>query len=717
MQFVVLRTLKQSEIGWFGEVRRQGRETSRQRAVNFDGVTVDRLFPTVRDRDLIEIDLARRDDNLAVAVQRQTLRRQHKNWRLTGDKIDDARFAFVSAGDLLVMRIDTAGDIPTGAFEILPADHAVARRILARPEASALIGTGLIALHPSEAGPIPQILSDLDPDMFGSLVINHAPPPEGPSPMPSPEDPLHVIPSAARMFQVVGNLGHNLPIAVADLIDNSLVVKATRIEINWPRPDNGQRWLSIVDNGTGMDRDALLEAMRFGSVRDYADRDLGKFGIGLKAASLSQARVLTVASRTAKSGVSVLRWDQDEVERGRDWRLIEPDLAPWEEQALLEPLEAGAGTVVLWNRVMPPRAIRRRSRRRKDPAVPDDAYGRALHDLSLHLSMVFHRFLLGQTRSGHRVEILLNGQAIEPWDPFLPSHPKTRVLPGFAENLPGPGDVDCPVTGRPVVLPHKAQFDDESEWRRAGYDGQWNQRQGLYIYRADRLIQAGGWCDIWQRDEHTKLLRVALAFDPELDDLFEINAAKMSVTLPPLLARSLQDHLKEARKSARRRYKVEGGARRKRKKPPGTGVTVAASPTVPTTAPPTPGPSTTAAGTPPGSPSSPAATSGTPVGLPLLPVAPPVTASAPPGPPRLIHDRRNGAKAWAVESTLLGGRDVRLDRNHSLGEKIATAVPPDHPAASVLAALIIALESSPGGVESVEALLSDWTPQAGVSDA
>ncbi|MED5370489.1 MAG: ATP-binding protein [Myxococcota bacterium] len=715
MQFVVLRTLKQSEIGWFGEVRRQGRETSRQRAVNFDGVTVDRLFPTAGSRDEIHIDLTHRNDVYAPTVQRQTLKQQHKNWRLTGQKIDDARFAFVTAGDLLVMRIDTAGELPSGAFEVLPPDHEVARRILARPEASALISTGLIALHPSEAGPIPQILARMDPDLFGSLASDRGNAHEGPSPMTPSEDPLLVIPSAARMFQVVGNLGHNLPIAIADLIDNSIVARATRIEVNWPRPDNGQRWLSIVDNGTGMDRNALLEAMRFGSVRDYADRDLGKFGIGLKAASLSQARVLTVASRTSEGSVSVLRWDQDAVERGRDWRLVEPELAEWEEQALLNPLEAEAGTVVLWDRVMPPRAIRRRTRRVSDPTIPDDAYGRALHNLSLHLGMVFHRFLQGQTRSGRRTEILINGQAIEPWDPFLPSHPKTCALPGFAENLPGPGDVDCPVTGRPVVLPHKAQFRDESQWRRAGFDGQWNQRQGLYIYRADRLIQAGGWCDIWQRDEHTKLLRVALAFDPELDDLFEINAAKMSVTLPPLLARALRGNLKEARKTARRRYKERGGTNRKPKKPPGKGFKASSSAAGPR--PPTPSTLTADAGTPPGKPASTPTVPETPVGATLHPDAPLDTPSSPPSPPRLIHDRRDGAKAWAVESTLLGGRDVRLDRNHTLGQKLATVVPPGHPASSVLAALIIAVESSPIGAESVEALLLDWTPETGDSDA
>lgn len=376
----------------------------------------------------------------------------------------------------------------------------------------------------------------------------------------------------------------------------------------------------------------------------------------------------------------------------------------------MNPLAERPGTVVLWDRVLPPRAVRRRSRRVTDPAIPDDAYGRALHDLSLHLSMVFHRFLQGRTRSRRRVELYLNGRQVEPWDPFLPGHAKTLALSGFAENLPGPGDVDCPVTGRPVVLPHKAQFDDDTAWRSAGYDGQWNQRQGLYIYRADRLIQAGGWCDIWQRDEHTKLLRVALAFDPELDDLFEINAAKMSVTLPPLLARSLRDHLKEPRKLARRRYSEQGAGRSRRRRSRGGAATVAPPPPA----------------TPPIAPASkdPVATQPTtlPAGSPPPPtpvVAPPSPPSSHTGgvPPRLIHDNRDGVQPWVVEPTLVGGRDVRLDRTNSLGQRIARAMPSNHPAATLLAALIVALEDALGATDSVASMLDGWTPGEDGEDA
>lgn len=723
MQFIVLRRLRQSEIGWFGEVRRQGRETSRQRAVNFDSVTVDRLFPNASHVDRIEMDLTRKNDSGDQSVQTQVLRRQAKNWRLTGDKIDDERFGFVAAGDLLLLLLDTSDTQPTGAFDVLPASSTTARRILSRPEAADLLRVGLLGLHPSEAGPIPALMAAYDTDLFGSLAPSPTPHrTEEPTSMQADADPMVLYPSAARMFQVVGNLGHNLPVAVADLVDNSIAARASRVEVRYPRPQEGRRWLAIIDDGGGMNRSELREAMRFGSDRSYEDRDLGKFGIGLKAASLSQARVLTVASRTAGGEIAVLRWDQDEVKRRGEWRLIEPKLTDHEHEVIYGALAESAGTVVYWDQVMPPRAVRRRSRRPAGGGVPDDAYGRALHELALHLGMVFHRFIQGKTSSGRPVELVLNGATIEAWDPFLPEHPRTKALEPFAESLLGPADRDCPVSGRAFILPHKAQFGSDADWRRAGYDGQWNQRQGLFIYRADRMIQAGGWCDIWQNDEHTKLIRVALSFDPDLDDLFEINAAKMSVTLPPLLAEQLKEHLKGARKDARKRYRDQGKAGSRPRRPARTPLQPAQ--------PPRPSPTATATATLPRAdvvasplPSGVEGASRTTTKSNTAAVSATAASARVVGgaPPRLLIVGADGSKAWRVERTLLGGWEVRVDRNHALGGRVAAAVGTDRPAASLVAALVAAMDDVVG-TDSVtkgriEALLRAWTAGGAGSDA
>jgi hypothetical protein len=84
----------------------------------------------------------------------------------------------------------------------------------------------------------------------------------------------------------------------------------------------------------------------------------------------------------------------------------------------------------------------------------------------------------------------------------------------------------------PFVLPHQSDFSSPESFRRASGPANWNQQQGFYVYRANRLIQSGGWCRIRTLDEHTKLARVALRFSPQLDDAFRVNVAKMRVQLP-----------------------------------------------------------------------------------------------------------------------------------------------------------------------------------------
>ncbi|HNC99544.1 MAG TPA: ATP-binding protein, partial [Myxococcota bacterium] len=314
-------------------------------------------------------------------------------------------------------------------------------------------------------------------------------------------------------------------------------------------------YIAFTDDGRGMDRATLVEAMKFGSQRDYGARDLGRFGIGLKAASFSQARCLTVASRTASSDITVLRWDRDHVEATGRWEVLQPQLNEAEREVLLEPLAERAGTVVLWTKLRPRVATERRGKRVDGP---DGGYGRAMEDLVLHLGMVFHRFLTGTTRSQRRVAISMNCNDIPAWDPFLREHGDTQQSTAFSELVPCPGtDRQYPVTLEAWILPHTKML-SPAEKERAGQYGRWNELQGFYIYRADRIIQAGGWCDLWTPEEHKKLLRVALDFDPELDAAFDVHAAKMSVTLPVPLAERLDKKLQDARRDADTRFRKEG---------------------------------------------------------------------------------------------------------------------------------------------------------------
>jgi hypothetical protein len=321
------------------------------------------------------------------------------------------------------------------------------------------------------------------------------------------------------------DIGYDLPSAIADLVDNSVDAGATTVQITVGR-GGGTSFIRIADDGRGMTDRVLDEAMRYGSRRAYEANDLGKFGLGLKTASLSQCRRLTVASRTTLRGqIRVRRWDLDHV-RSRDaWeldRLLPSECMPY----FLEPLREGPGTVVLWEKLDRMLAYAR----------PDGEHAmRALEALSEsvaeHLAMVFHRFLSGRTSGRRRLNIVFNGERLKPWDPFARAQRATQQLPAQHVHVEHRGKRHALVV-RPYVLPSQVQFATPEAHVVAAGPKKWNRQQGFYIYRGDRMIQSGGWNRLRTMDEHSKLARIAIDVPPDLEELFQINVAKMRVVLP-----------------------------------------------------------------------------------------------------------------------------------------------------------------------------------------
>lgn len=159
---------------------------------------------------------------------------------------------------------------------------------------------------------------------------------------------IKVLPSASRLVRSLRDLGYEFPQAVADVVDNSIAAGATRLAIDL-RFEGPASWLRIVDTGHGMDGAAITEAMRYGSNQSYEDESLGKFGLGLKTASLSQCRSLSIASRTDPDRVRIeaRRLDLDYVLKADRWEIFALDPRACDER-LVEPLQKGPGTVVLW---------------------------------------------------------------------------------------------------------------------------------------------------------------------------------------------------------------------------------------------------------------------------------------------------------------------------------------------------------------------------------
>lgn len=222
-------------------------------------------------------------------------------------------------------------------------------------------------------------------------------------------------PGAKRLIESLRNMGYECSTAIADLIDNSLAAGASEVHVEMFAQSGGQpAGVVIADNGRGMDRDALYEAMRFGAFQEYSTEDLGKYGLGLKTASLSQCRNLTVSSKAkATRGTRprryFMRWDLDHVYRADDWDLLAPssdELQLWEVEALTHAVAGENGTVVLWqglDEALPLLTAQNVRQREKFLAY-------LIGEVGDHLRMVFHRFMEGSVTGRRRLNLYMCGQ-------------------------------------------------------------------------------------------------------------------------------------------------------------------------------------------------------------------------------------------------------------------------------------------------------------------
>lgn len=356
-----------------------------------------------------------------------------------------------------------------------------------------------------------------------------------------------VIPGARRLIMSLRDMGYDFAQAIADVVDNSIEANASLVTID-VEFDGDNSSVRIADNGKGMTPKQLREAMRYGSEREYGDDDLGKFGLGLKTASMSQCQCLSVASRcnADRANIAAYTWDLDHIQKTNRWEILpieDSDLGP----AIRQPLKENTGTVVLWQRLD-------RILGYKHPygEKARKQLSQMCREIEQHLSMVFHLFLSGKV-ARKKLRILVNGNEVKPWDAFCQTELKTKKLQPIKFQVEHEG-VHGEVLLQPFVLPHQDDFSSPEAFRLASGPNNWNQQQGFYIYRANRMIQSGGWSNLRTPDEHTKLARVVVSFSPLLDEAFKINVAKMRVQLPAKIREDVKEAIIPVTRLAREVY-------------------------------------------------------------------------------------------------------------------------------------------------------------------
>lgn len=351
-------------------------------------------------------------------------------------------------------------------------------------------------------------------------------------------------PPAENMIESLRNFGYELTTAVADLLDNSITHKARNIWINshWDGPDS---WLTITDDGEGMDDVTLFEAMRPSSRNSLDEReedDLGRFSLGLKTASFSQARRLTVFSKKSPRTRVVRTWDLDLVADKKKWALLNA-CYPESEKKSDKLNESDKGTLVLWEKM--DRIVDERDA--DNDEAREDFY-RKFNECGKHLAMVFHRKM---KRGRNGITFYLNDQKIAPWDPFM--RDKSEIVNNDTISYQGEN-----VEIESWVLPHHSKLSDEEHSEGAGIKG-WNEHQGFYLYRNERMIMAGGWLDLnLKTEEHCKLGRIMVDIPNSLDQEFQIDVLKSQSQIPSKLRKRFRAAATDVRSKATAVYRWRG---------------------------------------------------------------------------------------------------------------------------------------------------------------
>lgn len=353
---------------------------------------------------------------------------------------------------------------------------------------------------------------------------------------------IDLPPYAPVLMESTRALGYSLESAVADLLDNSISAGATEIKIEfWPLDDP---YLIIVDNGRGMSSDEITRAMQYGSqspldVRDTSD--MGRFGLGLKTASLSQCRSLTVIS-LHKGVYSIRKWDLDVIKESQRWTLLALDENEIDSCPGIDVLrDYGTGTIAVWKKF---------DRMSAGAVSFADAFSRKIDDVRQHVSLVFHRYLAGE--SGHkRVTMYINGSPVIPIDPFLErkSEQLMDVEPIIING--------SRITAIPYILPHVSRLTREDMQILGGEPGL-RRNQGFYVYRNRRLLVWGTWFRLLRQDELYKLARVRIDIPNSLDDMWNLDIRKSTAVPPEVVRRNLIRIVDKIAQGSKRTYTFRG---------------------------------------------------------------------------------------------------------------------------------------------------------------
>lgn len=313
-----------------------------------------------------------------------------------------------------------------------------------------------------------------------------------------------VNPNVGNLITSLRDIGYTFEIAVADIIDNSISAGAKNLQIlALDRPKN---LVCILDDGIGMSETQLIEAMRLATQSPLIARsevDLGRFGLGLKTASFSQCKKLTVASKK-NNILSIKQWDLDYISEKNEWLLLTPSITDFEHIPLYKSLQESAnGTIVIWEEL---------------DRFQTTSFSNLIDSLGKHLSLVFHRFL--ELNGTKKLKISINNFELEPFNPFNIESIATQQINEEKIKV-----YDETITIQPFILPHHSKI-SQQEFERYATDEGYTKSQGFYLYRSNRLLIYGTWWGLHKISDAHKLVRIKIDITNTQDSYWGIDIKK-----------------------------------------------------------------------------------------------------------------------------------------------------------------------------------------------
>ncbi len=326
-------------------------------------------------------------------------------------------------------------------------------------------------------------------------------------------------PNVSNFVKSLRDVGYTFEIAVADVLDNCISANACNILIH--TVSKPEHIFCMLDDGCGMSEHELVEAMRLATQNPEEERnmqDLGRFGLGLKTASFSQCKKLTVITKK-DTLTSIRQWDLDYIATKNKWMLIKPQLNNFKDIPFFQELQQlEHGTLVIWQKI---------------DRHTEEGFSSLVDKLRSHLSLVFHRFLEGENNF-LRLKIKINDNPVKAFNPFNKNHAATLKKPDEKINI-----YKSPIIITPFILPHHSKM-SQQEWDEYATEEGYIKSQGFYLYRANRLLIHGTWWGLHRASDAHKLVRIRIDIPNNQDELWGIDIKKSKASPLPEIKKDLR---------------------------------------------------------------------------------------------------------------------------------------------------------------------------------